>query len=341
MKKFLWKILVSIWCKDIWMMRYWLKHLNLKLFLDWMLFWKYQYVWNFEWIQLEFAEKFRKYIVDKNFKRNLVKWLDKESVITVNQIEKNINFILNSGSQYVNRIEYWIKYYDYEIKKYISKYTEDICLPIDHKEETVFFFKHWINEIENMKHRIQWKDILDCWAFIWDSAMMFSKEIWFESDWRGGVKHIYCLEPEPNNIKLLKRTIEMNNMNWKIIPVPLWVWKQKESFYINFNWSASSLWDKNENSSIINVDKIDNIVKNYWIVPGLIKRDIEWLEYDSILWAKETIKEYKPILLISIYHNWKDFYEIKPLIESWNLWYDFKIRHLSTNLFFETILICY
>jgi hypothetical protein len=59
-----------------------------------------------------------------------------------------------------------------------------------------------------------------------------------------------------------------------------------------------------------------------------------------LLWAEKIIKKYKPILLISIYHNWRDFYKIKPLIESWNLGYKFKIKHLSTHIFFETVLIC-
>jgi hypothetical protein len=44
-----------------------------------------------------------------------------------------------------------------------------------------------------------------------------------------------------------------------------------------------------------------------------------------------VIIKYKPILLISIYHNKKDFFEIKPLIESWNLGYTFKIRKLLSD----------
>ena len=109
----------------------------------------------------------------------------------------------------------------------------------------------------------------------------------------------------------------------------------------SFVGDASFFKDQYIKSCTINVDTIDNIVKNYWIVPWLIKWDIEWLEYDSILGAQKIIKEYKPILLISIYHTWRDFYEIKPLIESWNLGYKFMIRHLSTNICEEVELICY
>ena len=41
--------------------------------------------------------------------------------------------------------------------------------------------------------------------------------------------------------------------------------------------------------------------------------------------ALETIKEQKPVLIISIYHNYSDFFEIKPMIEDLNLGYKFKI----------------
>ena len=338
MKKNLGKILTFLWCKDLSLMKYWLEHWNWKLFFDWIFFWKYQYVLKFQGTPLEHAKKFIEYFADKQYKENLIKWLDQKSIDTVNQIEKNIKFILDNTSLYLNREEYWIKVTNKQVKKYIKQYTKDMYLPIENKEENVFYFKHGIGEIPDLKEKIKGKDILDCGAFIGDSAMMFSKEIWFSSN---GINKIYCLEPEENNFNLLKQTIEMNEMNGKIIPLALGVAKQQEKVYLNSNGAASSIWLKTKESVIINVDMIDNIVKKYGILPWLIKWDIEWLEYDSILWWEQTIKTYKPILLISIYHNWKDFYTIKALIESWNLWYNFIVRHLSTHLFEETMLICY
>ena len=264
--------------------------------------------------------------------------MDNDSIDTVDQIEKNIEFVLNGGP-FISKKDAWIFDNTKNIDRYIKKYTRSMYFPINHKEETVFYYKHWINYVENLKKLIQWKDIIDCWAYIGDSAMMFTKELWFSEG--GGIKQIFCLEPDFSNRKLLVKTINGNKMNGKIIPVPLWVWKKKETLYIDFNWSASTVWDKGNKSNSIQIDTIDNIVDNYNINPWLIKWDIEWLEYDSILWAEDTIKKFKPVLLISIYHNGKDFYEIKPLIESWNVEYKFKIRHLSTHLFYETMLICY
>ncbi len=46
-------------------------------------------------------------------------------------------------------------------------------------------------------------------------------------------------------------------------------------------------------------------------------------------------------MLISIYHNPDDFFEIKPLIESWNLGYSFKIcKPVDKSVSDETALFC-
>ena len=57
--------------------------------------------------------------------------------------------------------------------------------------------------------------------------------------------------------------------------------------------------------------------------------------------AKETIKAQKPAMLISIYHQPSDYFGIKPLIESWNLGYVFKIhKGVDLSLTTETALFC-
>ena len=56
--------------------------------------------------------------------------------------------------------------------------------------------------------------------------------------------------------------------------------------------------------------------------------------------AVNTIKTQKPILMISIYHSYDDFFNIKPLIESWNLSYKFKIfKPIQPSITSETMLL--
>lgn len=74
---------------------------------------------------------------------------------------------------------------------------------------------------------------------------------------------------------------------------------------------------------------------------GFIKVDIEGFEQEFLKGAKQTITEQKPAMLISIYHQASDFFEIKPMIESWNLGYSFKIiKPIDHSIVDECALFC-
>lgn len=104
-----------------------------------------------------------------------------------------------------------------------------------------------------------------------------------------------------------------------------------------------ALWDKNikvtgrgeellsykctevsDDENGINTVKLGDIAK---CRIDFIKMDIEGAEVQALLGAKETIIRYKPNLAICIYHNIEDYIEIPLLIKSWNLDYDYYIRH--------------
>ena len=77
-----------------------------------------------------------------------------------------------------------------------------------------------------------------------------------------------------------------------------------------------------------------------------IEKYIKLIEYsmrhqEFLKGAKETIIEQKPAMLISLYHKYSDFFDIKPLLESWNLGYKFKfIKPIDHNVSGETALYC-
>ena len=90
----------------------------------------------------------------------------------------------------------------------------------------------------------------------------------------------------------------------------------------------------------ITLTDIDSYVASNELDVRLIKLDIEGAELSAIYGAMRTIKEHRPVLLVSIYHTAKDFFEIKPLIESSVPGYRFMIRHLDANhMFLEYMLI--
>jgi hypothetical protein len=79
----------------------------------------------------------------------------------------------------------------------------------------------------------------------------------------------------------------------------------------------------------IPVTSIDDYVQENSLNVGLIKLDVEGAESNVIEGAINTIKTQKPLLIISIYHTPKDFFEIKPKLENLQLGYHFLIRHVT------------
>lgn len=179
---------------------------------------------------------------------------------------------------------------------------------------------------------IKWKSIIDLWACDWDSSITFSN-VYPNSK-------VYWFEPETNNFNKFKENIEKFNKNDFVIPVQYGVANFEWVSKFQWTWAWASIWwDEWEEIKITTIDKY---VFDNNLTPWMIKWDIEWLEYNSILWSEKTIKTFKPILFISIYHTGKDFFEIKPLIESWNLWYKFWIEKWHNgHPFADTVLVCY
>lgn len=88
------------------------------------------------------------------------------------------------------------------------------------------------------------------------------------------------------------------------------------------------------NYQATNIDTIDNIVKER---VDFIKLDIEGAEQDAIDGAKETIKKYKPILAICIYHKAQDWYKIPQKVLSFESEYNIYLRHYMEGIF-ESVL---
>ena len=59
---------------------------------------------------------------------------------------------------------------------------------------------------------------------------------------------------------------------------------------------------------LIPCDAIDNLFAGKTV--DFIKMDIEGAEKKALLGARETIKKYKPLLVVCIYHRQEDFFEI-------------------------------
>lgn len=210
---------------------------------------------------------------------------------------------------------------------------KNYLLPIRHFEASVFFYRHGL---EVLKHpeRFMDKAILDVGAFIGDSALILSP---LTKD------KVYSFEASSENYNLLLKTIELNNLK-NIVPVKTAVGAEKSTIEMKVNGSSTTssvMMIEPKYMETCEVIKVDDYVKENNLKVGLIKVDIEGAEQDFLKGAMQTIKEQKPTLLISIYHNIDDFLDIKPLIESWDLGYKFSIyKPIISNISTETLLVC-
>jgi len=142
-------------------------------------------------------------------------------------------------------------------------------------------------------------------------------------------KKIWLIEPIFENIRIAKRELEhYDNIEFLSCGVS----SKEETLYFNEEKSFSTIYGHGTQS--VEVDTIDNIVKER---VDFIKLDIEGAEQDAVEGAKETIKKYKPILAICVYHKAEDWYKIPQKVLEIEGGYDVYLRHYMEGIF-ETVM---
>lgn len=216
-------------------------------------------------------------------------------------------------------------------------YYQGYFLPTKHFEISVFYYKHGLDSFSPQTlAKIKNLDVIDVGGFIGDSALIFQS---FTN------KNIYSFEATSHNYNLMLQTLKLNNTN-RIVPLKKGLGSEKTTMTISILDSASSLIRDNTlygstQSEEIELITLDSYVKEHDLKIGLIKVDIEGFEMDFLKGAKETICSQKPAMILSIYHQASDFFDIKPLLESWNLGYTFRVyKPIDYNISLETTLMC-
>jgi FkbM family methyltransferase len=278
---------------------------------------------------------------EERFKK-LMSGLPAESAETVVKIIRRLQMIKDT----TNKLDLFTEEEKTQLKKVrnlgkeILKVSDNLyayknyMLPINHFEASVFVYNHGIDKL-NSTDTFKDKDILDVGGFIGDSVLMLAPLT---------TGKVHSFEATNENYNHMLKTIELNGIK-NAVPVHTAVGDKPGEIELRFNGSASSqneIMVKNpkyvEKCPVIT---IDDYVREHNLNVGLIKVDIEGAEQSFLRGAHETIRTQKPTLLISIYHNVDDFLDIKPMIESWNLGYKFKIfKPTLDSISGETLLIC-
>ncbi|MEM2206898.1 MAG: FkbM family methyltransferase [Sulfolobales archaeon] len=190
-------------------------------------------------------------------------------------------------------------------------------LPINHFEPTVFIHEMGLRDLpSDVIWRINDRDVIDAGAFIGDSVLIFEKY---------KPRKVYVFEPIKENVSLLKKTLQLNNIdNVSIIEAA--VGELEGSVKMFFSGSASLVSEQADRA--VDVVTIDRVFKDKGDIAA-IKMDVEGYELPAVKGACKTIKKHKPILLISLYHRGRDFFEIPTLIKSWVP--EYKIKFVNLN----------
>ncbi len=270
-----------------------------------------------DFITSDLTEKYRK----------LVYGLDKESINTVARVISRIQRFAKYG-----QIDFEVSEREYNnIEKIRLIYSNPIRLandidgfgeyiiPVNVFCATALYYDCFMDYIKD-KEKILNNDIIDAGAYVGDSALVLSKYT---------NKKIHSFEPLQTNYDRMLKTIKINDLE-NIVPVKLGLGAKADNAIINSvkdvecmaSFSKDYIGSETENVSITT---IDDYVKENNIKIGLIKTDVEGFEQNLLMGAIETIKRDKPVLSISIYHTFDDFFNIKPWIENLNLGYKFKI----------------
>lgn len=254
--------------------------------------------------------------LDKRYVK-LIKNLDKQSINTIDKILERV-FI----------------YRGVNLPENITQ--EDIPLIQFNKEEqkvevNVFWHQCSVPLFKNQS-KIQKGNIIDVGAYVGDSAIVMS---------RYTANKVYAFEPVHSNYELMLQTLKLNPEQNNIIPLNAALGKENTVSNICEAESSSSFaFNLSSKHEKVNVLSLDAFVEQNHLDVGLIKVDIEGFEQSFLQGAERTIKSQRPSLILSIYHNADDFFNIKPILEEWNLGYHFHIsKPIDGQILYETVLL--
>ena len=150
--------------------------------------------------------------------------------------------------------------------------------------------------------------------------------------YNGIIRNIICFEPDQENLKQLHNTVEGYKELCNFHIVEKGAWSDKETLYFVPDAEGSAV-TQNAGVYKIEVDSIDNVLDSYPTIPvDFIKMDIEGSELCALIGAEKTIRKFRPILAICVYHKPEDLYSIPEFITDLGLGYKFYLRNHGLNL---------
>jgi FkbM family methyltransferase len=193
-------------------------------------------------------------------------------------------------------------------------------------------FEHGLKGLpKSVLDYIAGKTFIDAGAYDGSSALVFKKYKPFK---------IYSFEISPLNLQKLRQNTTDDRNLIEVIPMALFSHKTQLSFRDTGDSTNSVFRPGEEKIETISLDTFWETRSSETL--GLLKADVEGAEMEILAGARKQIARDRPLLSLSVYHNPKEFFEMKPYLESWNLDYKFFIRRYNPKpILDETTLIAY
>lgn len=137
-----------------------------------------------------------------------------------------------------------------------------------------------------------------------------------------GYGKIFYFEPSPESFELSKNAL---NKVRSVVYFQNGLWNKTEQLRFNSDMGNSSrISDSGE--EIINAVSLDDAIKEK---VDFIKIDIEGSEQQALAGASETIKKFKPVIAVCVYHRQRDMVEIPAYLLKLNPSYKIYFRHYT------------
>ena len=159
---------------------------------------------------------------------------------------------------------------------------------------------------------------IDCGAFNGDTLRDLNRL-------KGKVEKVALFESDMGTFNELLKTIGADSQMYaeEMSLYPCGVWSDTVKLRANNGMGLNS-HISDDGDDIIQCVALDQVLKGF--KPTFVKMDVEGAEYQSLIGAKNIITENKPDMVISLYHDLRDMWELPLFINSWDLGYKFYIR---------------
>ena len=150
---------------------------------------------------------------------------------------------------------------------------------------------------------------VDCGSFQGDILPSFS------SHWNGKFKHIFAIEPDPQNRKVLGTTAANLGLADRLTVVPCAVGgKNGLVSFAATGTVTSQIVEGGEQALSLECRRLDSI--SWSATPTYIKMDIEGAEPQALIGATDLLRRHHPILAVCTYHRSEHLWQIPTLIRS-------------------------